>query len=33
MKCQRITIVAGKVGESGGETSTGAWKQNRVSCR
>ena len=33
MKCQIITIVAGKEGESGRETSTSVWKLNRVSSK
>lgn len=33
MKCQRVTIIAGKVGESGEGNSTSVWKQNCVPCR
>ena len=33
MKCQSITIVAGKEGESGRETSTSVWKLNRESSK
>jgi len=31
--CQRITFVAGKVGDSKGETSTSVWKYNRAPSR